>query len=97
MWGQPPRLSSGVERAPSPAAFDFDFAFDLVGELACKERSDEAGQFVGKRAGSAAAGAARGAKRRPQPRRRRCLHRPSTVSFDKNKSGRPKAARVVLG
>jgi len=27
----------------------------FLGELSCKERSDEAGQFVGKRAGSAAA------------------------------------------
>ncbi|MFZ0278773.1 MAG: hypothetical protein WAL60_17835, partial [Candidatus Sulfotelmatobacter sp.] len=49
--------SARVERAPSPAAFDFDFAFafDLVGELACKERSDAAGQFVGKRGWSARA------------------------------------------
>ena len=39
--------------------------FHLLGELSCKERSDEAGQFVGKRAGSAAAVAKGGAKRRP--------------------------------
>jgi len=48
----------------------------LLGELSCKERSDEAGQFVGKRAGSAAAVAQKGAKRRPEPRRRRCFQLP---------------------
>jgi len=35
-----------------------------LGEPACKEQSDAAGQFVGKRAGCAAVGANGGAKRR---------------------------------
>jgi len=64
-----------VERAPSPAAFDFAFAFD-PSELACKKRSDAAGQFVGKRVSRARVGAEGEAKRRPQPRRRRWLLRP---------------------
>jgi len=69
-----------------------------MGELSCKERSDEAGQFVGKRAGSTAAVAQEGAKRRPEATAKAL--RPSSVhrrrNQDQNNSGRPQAARLVL-
>jgi len=42
-----------------------------LGELSCKERSDDDGQFAGKPAESDAAVAQEGAMRRPQPRRGR--------------------------
>jgi hypothetical protein len=83
---------------PSRPAFKATLGLCLPGELACKERSDAAGQFVGERAGSARAVGAGRSEATPAPTAKAPptspLHRDFTG--EQNKSGRPKAARCFL-
>ena len=84
MWGQPPRLSgersellARVERTLLSAAFDFDFAFafDLLGELACKERQRRSRTVRGQ------AGGERQSRGCRQERSDACTHGESAASI----------------
>jgi hypothetical protein len=93
----PPKEGGGWSRPSSPA-FKATLGLRPPGELACKERSDAAGQFVGERAGSARAVGAGRSEATPAPTAKAPptspLHRDFTG--EQNKSGRPKAARCFL-